>query len=440
MNVTSPLKNVLRPLLAGLLLLAAASGANAVIPIQHWQAPSGAQVYFVETHVLPIVDVNVDFAAGGAFDPAGKAGLSSLTRGLLDSGAGDWDEEQIAEKVADTGAQLGGSSDTDRAGLSIRTLADKPVRERALQLLRTILQAPRFPAEVLEREKARLVAAIKEADTHPDALAGKRFAEALYPGHPYGVQQTVSSVSAITRDDLLAFHRRHFNAKSAVVAIVGDLSRAEAEAIAQGLTDGLPPAVTQEVLPKVSLPNQAIVRIAHPAAQSHILMGMPGLSRDDPDYFPLLVGNYILGGGGFVSRLTQEVREKKGFAYDVHSYFLPLKQPGPFQIGLQTKRSQAADALKLVNSVLTDFLAKGPTPAEVAAAKRNLVDGFALRIDSNKKLMEYVSLIGFYGLPLDWLEHYPRAVEKVSAAQIKEAFARRIQPAHMVTVIVAGDS
>lgn len=428
------------PLVAALALFAVA--ARAAVPVQHWQAASGAQVYFIETHVLPIVDINVDFSAGGAYDPKGKSGVSALTRGLLDAGAGELDEEQIAEKIANIGADLSGSSDMDRAGLSVRTLADKAVRDKAVDILRVVLQAPRFPADILAREKSRLIAAIKEAETRPDALAGKRFAQALYPGHPYGVQQSVESVSAIGRDDLVAFYQGHYNAGRAVVAIIGDLSRAEAEAIAQKLTENLPAVAADAkdaTLPAVTLPKEDVTRIAHPAAQSHILLGMPGLSRSDPDYFPLLVGNYILGGGGFVSRLTKEVREKKGYAYDVHSYFMPLKQPGPFQIGLQTKRAQATAALKLVHGVLDDFLAHGPTEAEAAAARRNLVDGFALRIDSNKKLLEYLSLIGFYGLPLDWLEHYPRAVEKVTAAQIKEAFARRIQPAHLVTVIVAGD-
>lgn len=415
--------------------------AWAGIPIQHWTTAAGARVYFIESHVLPIVDVNISFAAGGAYDPKGKAALSALTQGLLDAGAGDLDEEQIAEAVANLGADLSGDGDTDRVTMSLRTLADKPVRDKAVGILRTVLQAPRFPADILDREKNRLIAAIRESETRPDAIAGRRFAELMYPNHPYGVQQSVASVSAIQRDDLVAFYRGHYNAKRAVVAIVGDMSRSDAEAIARQLTDGLPPVAGDAgdaAIPTVMQPKQQVLRLPHPAAQSHILLGMPGLARQDADYFPLLVGNYILGGGGFVSRLTKEVREKKGYAYDVHSYFLPLQQPGPFQIGLQTKRSQSGEALKLVNSVLADFLAHGPTEAEVRAAKRNLVDGFALRIDSNKKLLEYLAVIGFYQLPLDWLEHYPKAVEKVTAAQIKDAYARRIKPEHLVTVVVAG--
>jgi zinc protease len=182
-----------------------------------------------------------------------------------------------------------------------------------------------------------------------------------------------------------------------------------------------------------------VIRIAHPAAQSHIYVGMPGVRRGDADFFPLLVGNYSLGGGGFVSRLMNEVREKRGYAYSVYSYFMPRKLEGPFQIGLQTKREQSAAALKVVNDTLSGFLKSGPTPAELKAAKQNLVDGLALRLDSNAKLLGYLSVIGFYGLPLDYLDTFAARVNAVTAEQVKAAFARHVKPEHLVTVIVAGD-
>ncbi|HNQ58779.1 MAG TPA: insulinase family protein, partial [Candidatus Desulfobacillus denitrificans] len=159
----------------------------------------------------------------------------------------------------------------------------------------------------------------------------------------------------------------------------------------------------------------------------------------DPDYIPLLVGNYVLGGGGFVSRLMKEVREKRGYAYSVYSYFQPQRQPGPFEVGLQTKRDQAGAALKVVEEVLAGFLEGGPSGEELKAAQRNLVDGFPLRIDSNRKLLEYLSVIGFYGLPLTYLDDFPRKVQAVTAADIRAAFARHVRPAHFVTVIVGGE-
>lgn len=429
----------MKKLLLACLLGAAASLTQAGAKIEHWTTPSGARAYFVESRVVPIVDVQIEFAAGSAYAPPGKEGLAGLTRGLLDMGAGDLDEEMIADRLADIGARLGGGVDLDRAGISLRSLSSKHELEAGLDLLRLVLQRPTFPAAALEREKTRGIAGIKESDTRPASIAAKRFSAALYPGHPYGRSATVDSMENITREDLLKFFRAHYGARRAVVSIIGDLSRAEAESIAQRLTEGLPDAPAEVSLPDTAMPVRSTVRIDHPASQAHIHIGVPAVRRGDPDYIPLLVGNYILGGGGFVSRLMKEVREKRGYAYSVYSYFQPLKQPGPFQIGLQTKREQAGEALKVVEEVLAEFLARGPTEVELKAARRNLADGFPLRIDSNRKLLEYLSVIGFYGLPLSYLDDFPRKVEAVTVADIRAAFARHVKPEHFVTVIVAGD-
>jgi zinc protease len=427
----------MKPLIVLLLTSLTSTLVLAGVRIDHWIAPSGAKVYFVETRVLPILDVQIDFAAGTAFAPAAKSGLASLTQGLLDAGAGDLDEEQIAGRLVDTGARMGGGADTDKASMSVRTLSSKTEREASLDLMRTVLSAPTFPQSVLERERGRTIASIREAETRPDAIASKRFAAAIYPDHPYGVIPTVESVGAVTREDIVAFHRQHYGAKGAVVSIIGDVSRAEAEAIAQRLTEALPAGGGNLVPPAVKKPLRGTIKIAHPAAQSHIHIGLPAIQRSDPDYFPLLVGNYTLGGGGFVSRLMKEVREKRGYAYSVYSYFAPRKLEGPFEIGLQTKREQVPDALKVVDEVLTEYIAKGPTPNELAAAKKNMVDGLALRMDSNAKLLGYLSAIGFYGLPLTYLDDFPAKVKAVTVEQVKAAFARHVKAENLVTVIVA---
>lgn len=413
--------------------------AHAAPAIQQWVAPSGAKVLFVETRVLPILDVQVDFAAGAAYVPRDKAGLASLTRGLLDTGAGELDEEHIAGRLADLGAQLAGSTDLDRASISVRTLSSKAERDGAIELLRLVLQSPTFPADAIEREKARAIAGIREADTRPDSIASKRFSAALYPDHPYGAHATPESVAGITREDLLGFYRANYGANRAVVSIIGDISRGEAEAIVQSLTQGLPKSLPAASLPEVDTPKRETIRVDHPATQSHIYVGMPSIRRGDPDFFPLIVGNYVLGGGGFVSRLTKEVREKRGFAYSVYSYFQPLKLPGPFQIGLQTKREQSDQALQVVEATLSEFLRNGPTEAELKAAKQNLVDGFALRLDSNRKILDHMAVIGFYDLPLDYLDQYQKKVSQVTAAQIRDAFQRRVRPENLVTVVVAGN-
>lgn len=424
---------------AALLLTLATLTAHAGLSIQNWTTPNGSRVFFVESRALPIVDVQVDFRAGGAEVAAGKAGLAGLTRSLLDAGAGDLDEDAIANRSADLGAQIGGGVDMDRASVSLRTLSSQAERDGAVDLLATLILQPKFPAAAVEREKSRSIAGLKESDTQPDAILSRRFAAAVFPDQAYGRLPTVDSVGSLTRDDLVDFHRRTYTANRAVVSIVGDVSRAEAEAIALRLTAGMPAGEPLSAAVAGKQPERQTIRVAHPSAQAHVAIGQPGIKRGDPDFFPLVVGNYILGGGGFVSRLTAEVREKRGYAYSVYSYFSPQREPGPFQIGLQTKGSQADDALKVVGETLDAFLAKGPTEAELKAAKENLINGFALRLDSNRKMLEQVAVIGGFGLPLDYLDTYRDKVKAVTAEQIREAFRRHVSPERMVTVVVGGD-
>lgn len=426
--------------LLGLLILPlAASGAQAGPDIQHWTLESGTHVYFVESRALPLLDIQVDFAAGSAHDPADKAGLAAMTLALLETGVEGLDEQHIADRLADTGAQLGSGADNDRTGLTLRTLSSPDERDAAIALLSRLLASPSFPQAALERERARYVAGLRDALTRPGTLAARAFETALYPRHPYGLQSTEETLLAIQRDDVVAFHRQHFTASQATVSIVGDASREEADAIARQLTGALPQGQALPPLPAPEPPEQGVQLIPHPSAQAHVLIGLPVMSREDPDYYPLLVGNYVLGGGGFVSRLTTEVREKRGFAYSVYSAMIPRKVSGPFQIGLQTRGAQAEAALEVVDAVLRAFIAEGPSETELQAARDNIINGFGLRLDSNRKMLDHVAMIGFYRLPLDWLDAYPQQVAQVTAEAVRDAFARRVTPAHLVTVVAGGD-
>ena len=169
-------------------------------------------------------------------------------------------------------------------------------------------------------------------------------------------------------------------------------------------------------------------------------MGLQGMSRTDPDYFPLYVGNYVLGGGGFDSRLLEEVRQKRGYAYSAYSYFIPMVQPGPLQIGLQTRQEHTDDALKVARETVQKFVAQGPTQAELTQAKGNLVGGFPLRLDSNRKILEYLAAIGFYRLPLDYLDTWPAKAEAVSLDQVRDAFRRRVNPDALSVIVVGPES
>lgn len=416
--------------------------AHAALAIQHWTTPQGARVIFVESHELPMIDIAVDFPAGSSRDPAGKAGLAQLTQGLMDQGAGGLSDTGIAHKLADVGAILSGRLDRDRGGITLRTLSSADEKNQAIDVLARVLQQPEFPQAVVEREKKRLIAAIREAEADPGTVASKAFYRALYGAHPYAHDEagTQDSVPKLTRSDLQAFYRAHYSAPNAVIALMGDITRAEAEALANRLSAGLPRGPLVPALPPPAPAVATEQRIAHPSTQSHVLMGIVGLSRNDPNYFPLFVGNYALGGGGFDSRLMREVRDKRGYAYSAYSYFVPLGEPGPFELGLQTKLEQTDDALKVAKETLREFIAQGPTDAELTQAKSNLTGGFPLRIDSNRKILEYLSVIGFYKLPLDYLDTWISQVDKVDVAAVKEAFARRVDPDKLVTVVVGAGS
>ncbi|MDE2367090.1 MAG: insulinase family protein [Betaproteobacteria bacterium] len=413
----------------------------ATLPIQHWQAASGAQVYFVQSRDLPILDISVDFSAGSSTDTPDKSGRASMALRLLDLGAGGLSEDQISKALADVGAQLGAHFDQDRAGVTLRTLSSARERAQALDILARVIQHPEFPENVVEREQARVIASLKEADTKPEVIADRTLMKMLYGSHQYGLRGSgeIDTVKALRRDDLVNFHKTNYTAADAVIAIMGDVSRAEAADIAESLTRDLPQGRPADVLPPVDLPIPGIKRIPHPATQSHILLAYPGLQRDDPDYFPLLVGNHVLGSGGFTSRLMEEIRQKRGLAYSVHSSFAPLKEEGPFEIGLQTRKEQSEEALALTQKILADFVAHGPTEKELTAARQNIIGSFPLRIDSNRKIVGYLALIGFYKLPLTYLDDYIKAVERVTVAQVKDAFQRRIDPKGMVIVIVGAE-
>ncbi len=431
------------PVVQVLALLAALTlpwmgAARAAVNVQTWSLDNGARVLFVESRAMPMLDVAVDFRAGSAFDPSERSGLAAMTQHLARFGAGGLSEDEIARRLGDIGAQISGRIDADRAGFVLRTLSFRAERAQALDVFARIVQSPEFPIPALERERARISTNLREEATRPNIIVSRLFFATAYGAHPYAQRPVgdADGVRALTRETIVDFRRRFYNGTSAVVSIVGDVSRGEAEAIARQVAGALPAgAVRASVSPVASLPAPQVRRVPHPSLQSHILIGVPAVSRSDPDFFALLVGNQILGGGGFASRLTSEVREKRGFAYSVFSSIQPLLERGPFQIALQTRKDQSDEALAVVRSVLVDFLGKGPTAEELANARRHLINGFPLRIDTNREVLDLIATIGFYDLPADWLTQWTRLVERVTREDVMRAF-RRLDPERMVTVVV----
>lgn len=434
--------------LAGVLGLFGMSLGHAALPLQQFALPSGAQVWLAESPGIPMVDVQIDFDAGSRRDPAAQAGLASATasmmsRGLLArSGEPALDENALSEAWADLGASFGGSAGSDRMSFGLRSLTYPDLLARAARLAARQLAEPAFPADIWQRDRERTIASLKEANTRPATLAAQTWAKAVYGDHPYGQEMTEATLQRISVADMQALHARMLVPCRAKVSIVGAVTRAQAETLVNTLLARLPASTPQRCapLPPVAevapLAQASEQRLPFESAQAHVLIGQPGFCRADPDYFPLIVGNYILGGGGFVSRLSTEVREKRGLSYSVYSYFAPGLHAGAFTIGLQTRPDQATQAVQVVREVLERFVADGPTEAELQAAKDNLVGGFALRIDTNRKLLDNIAGIAWNGLPLDYLATWTQQVSKVTVADIRAAVARKLQPARMATVVV----
>ena len=455
-----------RALLGSLLCILPAM-ALALQPIEHARLDERLEVYWVLDHALPMVDIQIDFDAGSRFDPPGRSGLSGataqmLSKGVLGEGGKSLahakddskaarlpplDENAVGQAWADLGAIFAASSSDDRLSVYLRSLVKRDILDKAVELGSRQIGAPAFDATIWRRERAMSVSSIEESLTQPAAVASKLFRENVFGAHPYGQSVTVASVKAIEPQDLKRFHQQFFTPCRARVSMVGDLQRADVERIARALLSRLPkPQSCAALAPTPAMPAvkplaaSKIVALPFAATQAHVLMGQPGIARDDKRYFPLTVGNYILGGGGFVSRLTDQVREKRGLSYSVYSYFYPELQTGPFTIGLQTRKDQAHQALAVVGEVLSDFVKQGPTPAELQAAKDNLMGGFALRIDNNKKLLDNIANIAWFGLPLDYLQTWTQAVQAVTVESVHEAFKSVLDPERMVTVIVGDPS
>jgi len=428
------------------LLLAPAAWAG--LPVEHWTHASGAQVYLVQSPGIAMVDIQLDFDAGDRRSPLGKTGLAgvmaSATRNGVKAAAGQsaLDENALGEAWADLGASFSASAGSDRLTFALRSLTYPDVLAQASTLAARQLGEPAFPDRLWQRDRPKMVASIKEANTRPATVAARAFGKAVYGSHPYGRETTEADLRNISSADMRALHAQAVRACYARISMVGAVDRVQADALVATLLSRLPPGDCQalglvdEVQPLVGPSEQ---RIAFDSAQAHVLVGQPGVKRSSPDYFALLVGNHILGGGGFTARLTEEVREKRGLTYGIYSSFAPGLHAGAFTISLQTRPDQAQQALDILRAELQRFVAEGPSDQELQAAKDNLIGGFALRIDTNRKLLDNVANIAWNGLPLDYLSSWTECVQRVTTSDIRQAFVRTLQPQNMATVVLGAN-
>ena len=413
--------------------------ALAVPKIQTWTSDAGAKVMFVPADSLPMVDVRVVFDAGGARD-GDLPGLATFTNALLTEGAGELDAAAFAENIESRGIQIGSSSLRDMAWLTLRSLTDPEVLSVGLTRLSEALAQPRFDQDAIDRIRDQMHAVLRQQEQSPSDIASREFYATLFAGHPYGVptEGTKASVDRINLVAIKAFHKKYYVAKNAVISIVGAQTREQAEQIANQVTRDLPQG---EKAPLIAMPTQikpVDKKIDYDSSQSHVYLGMLGMSRHDPDYIPLYVGNQVLGGGSLVSLLGEEVRNKRGLSYSVYSYFSASRQPGPFVMVAQTKNTQVKEAAEVMKETLAKFANESLTEELLKDAKQNIVFGFPMQIANNSKMVGYISMIGFYDMPIDWLERLPRLVNEVTLDEVRDAFKRRVKVENLSTVIVGG--
>lgn len=411
---------------------------NRQLNVQTWNTAEGAKVLFVEAHELPMFDMRILFAAGSSQD-GNTPGLALLTNAMLNEGVPGKDVGQIAAGFEGLGADFSNGAYRDMALVSLRSLSAADKREAALTLFDQVIGQPTFPADSLARIKNQLLASFEYQKQNPGKLASIELFKRLYGDHPYAhpSEGTPESVPAITQAQLKAFHAKAYAAGNAVIAMVGDLSRADAEAMAAKVSASLPKGPALAKIAEPTEPKAGLGHIEFPSKQTHLLFAQLGINRADPDYAALSLGNQILGGGGFGTRLMSEVREKRGLTYGVYSGFSPMQVRGPFMINLQTRAEMSGGTLRLVEQVLADYLKTGPTQKELDDAKRELAGSFPLSTASNADIVGQLGAMGFYNLPLNYLEDFMKQSQALTTEQVKATLNKHLSSDKMV-IVTAG--
>ncbi|MFY7698562.1 MAG: M16 family metallopeptidase [Legionella sp.] len=405
---------------------------------QQWQTSRGAEVIYYPAMEVPMLDISIAFAAGSAFD--GKHfGLSALTTRLLNQGNQGMSADIIAEQLAKTGAQYSSESNRDMSVFNLKTLTNPGALKQASDIFSTIINHPDFPQQAFIHEQNQQLTAIMREQEIPDEMATQLFSKALYGDHPYAhpINGTQESIKKIRISDVINFYKKFFVNRNAVIVIVGAIDEDTAHKLAEKLCGNLP---TGEHAPNMSpakpLNSSGTVEFNFPTTQTIIRLGQLGIDHKHPNYFPLQVGNYILGGGNLVSRLAQEVREKRGLTYGVYSQFYPMLTSGPFLISLSTRNKQKDMAIRIIRETLSNFMENNIDEQELLAAKQYLTGSFSLSLASNSSIANMLLKIAFYHLPSDFIDSYIKNINQVSAKDIKKAFQEQLNPKKLLQVTV----
>lgn len=417
---------------------------DAQIKIQSWRSQAGVPVYFVQRPSVPMLDITVLINAGSIRD-GNKPGLASFVASMLDEGSKNYDANSLAQAWDLSGAQFDAQAQRDYTRVHLRTMTQAPYLNQSLNLFHEVLTRPNFPSQSIERVRKQLIEALKQADHDPEQLAIDRFFALLYANTPYAHSPLgdLQTAQKINQKNLIDFYNTYYVTQAMRLVMVGSVNLEQARAISEQvlLTIKLGQAPAQ-INPINSNNSNNLINIKKheiiPRALSqHVLvLGQVGINRKNPDYFSLIVANYVLGGGEMNSRLFDTVRNKAGLAYSVYSQFAPLELNGPFVINLQTRACASQEALTLVDHTVTQFLQQGPDAAELNLAKNDLIHSLALRLADNAGLLAQLEAIAFYDLPTNYLENYAQRIAAVTPQMAKQAFIKLIHPDDWVRVQV----
>lgn len=427
----------IQPKLQSLAELSTTAPATRNLTIQEWQTTKGSKVLFVAAPELPMFDIQLTFAAGSSRD-GDKPGIALFTNAMLNEGVKGKDVVAIAKTFENVGAIYGNGSYRDMAIITLRSLTDKTKRQTALAMFTQILAEPTFPASSFTRIKNQLLTGFEIQKKTASSLLNNEFYSRLYGNHPYAhpKEGDRTSIKAITIADLKAFYQQAYSAKNVVIALVGDLSKQEAMNMAEQISKALPQGDKLDTTMPPEQPKAGIYHIDFSSEQTHIAMGQLGVTRNNPDFAALYLGNQILGGGTLNSRLMTEVRERRGLTYGIYSEFATMQAAGLFKIGLQTRAEMTEGCLTLIKQLVDDYLKTGPTEKEVEDAKKEIIGSFPLSNASNASIVGQLGVIGFYHLPHDYLVNFVKQIQSLTPEQVKIAMNKHLKMDDFIVVTV----
>ena len=399
---------------------------------------NGITLLHSEKTVLPIVTVVVAIKAGSVEEPPEKAGLANLTADLLNEGTKSRTSKEISDAIEFVGGSLNTSGGADYITVSLSVL--KKDIELGFDLLSDVILNPAFSDDEIKRRKTSIISSIIQQKEEPDAIVSKAFNEAVFGKNPYGrpVEGTEETVGRITREDIHAFYKEHYLPNNTIITVVGDLSPSELKSLLEKHFMNWRKKDSKEILPPSPVfgDRPKVIKIQKALTQANIMLGHLGIKRDNPDFYAVSVMNYILGGGGFASRLMDNIRDNKGLAYDVHSSFSANKYSGSFQAGLQTKNESANTAIEETLKEMERIRTEQVTDKELSDAKAYLTGSFPLRIDSNRKIAAFLTAVEFYGLGLDYVDNYRKFIEAVTKDDIQRVARKYLNTKNYVLVVV----